>query len=151
MASTTRARVRSSSPPAESAASPAHFVAAIMVAFGTLLSAFGPSHVLGSGLFLPSNTTVLLDGVPSNRMGIVNAVRLMLQNTGVVVGTALAVSVITIPLPTSLHDALFAGTLSHISPGAVPQLVTGYQWALACMTIIGVLTVVTCLGRRRVH
>lgn len=106
---------------------------------------------IGSGLFLPSNTTVLLDGVPSNRMGIVNAVRLMLQNTGVVVGTALAVSVITIPLPASLHDALFAGTLSHISPGAVPQLVTGYQWALACMTIIGVLTVVTCLGRRRVH
>ncbi|WP_248959607.1 MFS transporter [Sphaerisporangium perillae] len=46
----------------------------------------------GSGMFLPSNTTVLLHGLPSGRLGIVNAMRLMPQNTGVVVGTALAAS-----------------------------------------------------------
>ncbi|GAA1282331.1 MFS transporter [Planotetraspora silvatica] len=104
---------------------------------------------LGSGLFLPSNTTVLLDGIPSNRLGIVNAMRLMLQNTGGVVGTAMVLSVITVPLPAVLHDSVFAGTLSQVSPAAVADLITGYRWTLGCMTAVAALNVLTCLGRRR--
>lgn len=104
---------------------------------------------VGSGMFLPSNTTAILDGVPSHRLGIVNAMRLMLQNTGVVVGTALVLSIITVPLPAGLHDAVFAGTLSHVSSTAVEQLVTGYRWALACMTAVSALAVLTCFTRRR--
>ncbi|KAB8193075.1 MFS transporter [Nonomuraea phyllanthi] len=102
---------------------------------------------VGSGLFLPSNTTVLLDGIPSNRLGIVNAMRLMLQNTGGVVGTAMVLSVITVPLPAALHDVVFAGTLSQAAPTAIPDLVTGYRWALGCMTAVAVLNVLTCLAR----
>ncbi|MEU6411752.1 MFS transporter [Microbispora sp. NPDC046933] len=104
---------------------------------------------VGSGMFLPSNTTAILDGVPSHRLGIVNAMRLMLQNTGVVVGTALVLSIITVPLPAGLHDAVFAGTLSHVSSTAVERLVTGYRWALACMTAVSALAVLTCFTRRR--
>jgi EmrB/QacA subfamily drug resistance transporter len=104
---------------------------------------------LGSGLFLPSNTTVLLDGIPSHRLGIVNAMRLMLQNTGGVVGMAMVLSVMVVPLPAALHDAVFAGTLSQAAPTAVADLVTGYRWALGCMTGVAVLNVLTCLGRRR--
>ncbi|MEV1176866.1 MFS transporter [Nonomuraea sp. NPDC049784] len=104
---------------------------------------------LGSGLFLPSNTTVLLDGVPSNRLGIVNAMRLMLQNTGGVVGTAMVLSVITVPLPAALHDSVFAGTLSQAAPTAIADLVIGYRWALGCMTAVAALNVLTCLHRAR--
>ncbi|GAA0388778.1 MFS transporter [Microbispora corallina] len=104
---------------------------------------------VGSGLFLPSNTTAILHGLPSNRLGIVNAMRLMLQNTGVVVGTALVLSIITMPLPAALHEYVFAGTLSHVSPAGVAQLVTGYRWALGCMTAISALAVLTCVTRRR--
>ncbi|MEU7834580.1 MFS transporter [Nonomuraea sp. NPDC049129] len=104
---------------------------------------------LGSGVFLPSNTTAILDGLPSNRLGIVNAMRLMLQNTGVVVGTALTLSIITAPLPAALHDRVFAGTLSRVSGLAVEQLVTGYRWALGCTVAISVLTVLACTARRK--
>ncbi|MEO3874634.1 MFS transporter [Nonomuraea sp. B12E4] len=105
---------------------------------------------LGSGVFLPSNTTAILDGLPSERLGIVNAMRLMLQNTGNVVGTGLVLSIITAPLPAALHQSVFAGTLSQLTGGAVEQLVTGYRWALATMATISVLTVLACLARRKV-
>ncbi|RSN09568.1 MFS transporter [Nonomuraea sp. WAC 01424] len=104
---------------------------------------------LGSGVFLPSNTTAILDGLPSERLGIVNAMRLMLQNTGNVVGTGLVLSVITAPLPAVLHQRVFAGTLSQVSGEAVGLLVTGYRWALACMAAVSVLTVLACLARRK--
>ncbi|MFI6920351.1 MFS transporter [Nonomuraea spiralis] len=104
---------------------------------------------LGSGVFLPSNTTAILDGLPSERLGIVNAMRLMLQNTGNVVGTGLVLSVITAPLPAGLHQRVFAGTLSQVSGEAVGLLVTGYRWALACMAAVSVLTVLACLARRK--
>jgi MFS family permease len=104
---------------------------------------------LGSGVFLPSNTTAILDGLPSSRLGIVNAMRLMLQNTGNVVGTGLVLSVITAPLPAALHQRVFAGTLSQLQGGAVEQLVTGYRWALGSMAAISVLTVLACLARRK--
>ncbi|MFG1705201.1 MFS transporter [Nonomuraea sp. M3C6] len=103
----------------------------------------------GSGVFLPSNTTAILDGLPSDRLGIVNAMRLMLQNTGNVVGTGLVLSIIIAPLPAALHQSVFAGTLSQLQGGAVEQLVTGYRWALASMATISVLTVLACLARRR--
>ncbi|MEU8362384.1 MFS transporter [Nonomuraea sp. NPDC048882] len=104
---------------------------------------------LGSGVFLPSNTTAILDGLPSNRLGIVNAMRLMVQNTGNVVGTGLVLSIITAPLPAALHQSVFAGTLAQLSGEAVGQLVTGYQWALGTMATISVLTVLACLARRK--
>jgi hypothetical protein len=67
----------------------------------------------------------------------------------VVVGTALTVSIITAPLPATLHDRVFAGTLSQVSGPAVEQLVTGYRWALGCMVVISLLTVLACAARSR--
>ncbi|MFC5825747.1 MFS transporter [Nonomuraea insulae] len=104
---------------------------------------------LGSGVFMPSNNTAILDGLPSNRLGIVNAMRLMLQNTGNVVGTGLVLSIITAPLPVALHQRVFDGTLAQLPGGAVDQLVTGYRWALGSMATISVLTVLACLARRK--
>src|SRR5690606_10879506 len=101
----------------------------------------------GSGTFLPSNATVLLSELPSNRLGIMNAMRLMLQSVGIVVGTALSLSIITAPLPPAMHDHVFAGTLSHVSDAAVQRLVTGYRWALACLVGISALATLTCLWR----
>ncbi|MGH8917424.1 MAG: MFS transporter, partial [Actinomycetes bacterium] len=41
---------------------------------------------IGSGLFMPSNTTALMRDLPADRLGIANAMRLMLQQSGIVVG-----------------------------------------------------------------
>lgn len=103
----------------------------------------------GSGMFMPANTTALLDGVSSRRIGIVNAMRLMVQNTGVVVSTALAMSLVTSPLPAGLRQYVFAGTIADVSSHGVAQLVTGYRLALLVMTVISALSVIASLGQHR--
>ncbi|MGH3390347.1 MAG: MFS transporter [Actinomadura sp.] len=102
----------------------------------------------GAGLFLPSNATALLRGLPSHRLGIVNAMRLMVLNTGVVVSTALAFPTITAPVPAPLREHVFAGTLAQVSEPGVHRLVIGYRYALAYMAVLAALTVLTCLAGR---
>ncbi|MFF1401435.1 MFS transporter [Streptomyces sp. NPDC058287] len=101
----------------------------------------------GSGMFLPANTTTLLDGVLPHRIGIVNAMRLMIQNAGVVVSAALAMSVVTSRLSAGLRNHVFDGTISRVAPQALTQLLTGYRLTLLVMTVISALSVVASLGR----
>ena len=103
----------------------------------------------GSGMFLPSNATVLLRGLPSRRVGIVNAMRLMVLNTGIVVSTALAFPIITAPVPAPLREHVFAGTLSRTSETGVHRLVLGYRYALVYMAVLSALAVLACLAGRR--
>ncbi|MFC5835465.1 MFS transporter [Nonomuraea insulae] len=103
----------------------------------------------GAGMFMPATATTLLDQLPPHRVGIVNAMRLMVQNSGVVVSNALALSLVTGPLPAALRPAVFAGTLSHVAPGNVGQLVTGYRFTLMVLTGVSVLAVLASLGGRR--
>jgi EmrB/QacA subfamily drug resistance transporter len=104
----------------------------------------------GSGMFMPANTTALLDGLPADRVGIVNAMRLMIQNTGAMLSTALALSLVTSPLPAGLRPEVFAGTLSRTAPGGVGLLVEGYRLSLETLTAISVLAVLASLsGLRR--
>ncbi|MQA95223.1 MAG: MFS transporter [Streptosporangiales bacterium] len=125
-------------------------LAAVSPANGYLPVAFGLVLIgLGSGTFLPSNTTALLHGIPDDRIGIANALRLMMQSTGVMVGTALALSLVAGPLPADLRPHVFAGTLSGISGPAVDALITGYHWALSCMAGISALALLTSFGGRR--
>jgi EmrB/QacA subfamily drug resistance transporter len=104
---------------------------------------------VGSGLFVPANTTALLDELPAHRVGIVNAMRLMVINTAIVVTTALALTSATSTLPAALRPAVFAGTLARVAPGAVDQLVLGYRITLGGMALVSVLSVLTALGARR--
>lgn len=109
---------------------------------------------IGSGLFMPSNTTALMRGLAPDRLGIANAMRLMLQNTGLVVGTAVILSVLTSPLPLELRQYVFAGTISTVSDSGLALLITGYRWTL--MTMLGICLAATLAsfgarqaGRRR--
>lgn len=104
---------------------------------------------IGSGAFNPSNTTALLNEVPDERVGIVNAVRLMMQNVGIVVGTALALTIVASPLPVELRQYVFAGTVHDVSGDAIDQLVTGYRWALLFLLVISALTVAAAAVSRR--
>ncbi|MFD0690757.1 MFS transporter [Actinomadura fibrosa] len=103
----------------------------------------------GSGAFLPSNATAMLRGLPSERLGVVNAMRLMVMNIGIAVSTAFAFSTITAPVPAALRAHVLAGDLSRISEAGVRDLVTGYRHALACLAALSALTVLACLGARR--
>jgi MFS family permease len=106
---------------------------------------------LGSGSFLPANSTAMLSGVPPHRLGITNAVRTMAQSSGVVLSTAIVLTVISTPLPREYRESIFHGTLSRVSGTAVDQLVTGYRWALGLMIVFSLLTLAVSLVGRRVN
>jgi EmrB/QacA subfamily drug resistance transporter len=93
----------------------------------------------GSGLFMPSNTTAILARVPSNQLGVANAMRLTLLNVGFVLGTALILSILTSPLPLALRRYALAGTMSEVSGEGLEMLLTGFQWALLTMVAVAVL------------
>jgi EmrB/QacA subfamily drug resistance transporter len=106
---------------------------------------------LGSGSFIPANSTAMLSGVPPERLGITNAVRTMAQSSGVVLSTALVLTIISAPLPPSQRGSIFHGTLSRVSGDAVADLVTGYRWALGLMVVLSLLSLATSLVGRRVN
>ena len=103
----------------------------------------------GSGLFMPSNTQVLLATMPSERLGIANGMRLMLQNTGAVLGTAVILTVLTTPLPIELRRYVFSGTISEVSDEGRLDLVTGYHWTAITLLLVCLGAMVCSLGARR--
>jgi EmrB/QacA subfamily drug resistance transporter len=103
----------------------------------------------GSGLFMPSNTQVLLATMPSERLGIANGMRLMLQNTGAVLGTAVILTVLTTPLPIELRRYVFSGTISEVSDEGRLDLVTGYHWTAITLLVVCLGAMVCSLGARR--
>lgn len=106
---------------------------------------------LGSGLFMPSNATALLHGLPPARIGLVNALRIAVQNCGVVMSTALALTLVTLPVPTALHRHVLYGTLSQVSAAGTRELLTGYRLALSVLALISLLSVAAALGARTKH
>jgi EmrB/QacA subfamily drug resistance transporter len=107
---------------------------------------------LGGGVFLTANTVAIMARAPENRLGIINGVRLMVQNCGIVIGTALSLALITSPLQADARSSVYTGDLAHVSREHVGQLVTGYRWALSVMVVAAVLggvATMTGQGRRR--
>jgi len=103
----------------------------------------------GSGFFMPSNTQVLLATMPTERLGIANGMRLMLQNTGAVLGTAVILTVLTSPLPRELRRYVFSGTISEVSDVGLADLVTGYRWTAITMLLVCLAAMTCSLGARR--
>ena len=103
---------------------------------------------LGSGLFMPANTVTLLHDVPSDRLGVVNGVRMGGTNAGVMLSTALALPLVVAPVPEALRGLVFAGTLGAQAPEAVDRLVLGYRLALGVMAVVALLAAVAAVRAR---
>ena len=88
---------------------------------------------IGVGVFQTPNTTSILAGAPAERRGIANGIRSMAQNMGNLVGTAVALVVLTGQLPPSLRDDAYGGTLSRLSSGWRDALVLGTRYLLIGM------------------
>lgn len=94
---------------------------------------------LGGGIFRPANTTTIMGRAPQGRVGIINAVRLTVQNVGVAASTAVSLALVTGPLPFHLRRQVFAGTVSEVSPHALDELLTGYHHTFLVMGFAVVL------------
>jgi EmrB/QacA subfamily drug resistance transporter len=106
---------------------------------------------IGGGVFMPANTTAILQEVPAERLGVVNAVRMMLMSSGGLLATALGLALITSTLPYSLHSAVFAGTVSRLGGQAVHELRDGYTRAMLALLVLSVLGAASAMVSKRAH
>jgi EmrB/QacA subfamily drug resistance transporter len=91
---------------------------------------------LGTGAFMPANTTVMLETLPSERLGVANGLRLAVLNTGATFGVALSVSLVVAFVGTGVADHVMAGTIASESPGSMGELVDGFRLAYAVCTVL---------------
>ena len=90
----------------------------------------------GSGTFLTGNTTQVMSALPADSLGVVNGLRVMVMNVGIVLSVGLSLSVLTSSVGPELRAQVYAGTLSALSPVAVGQLMDGFQRAYAVLAAV---------------
>lgn len=104
---------------------------------------------LGGGVFMPANTTAILQEVPREQLGVVNAVRMMLMSSGSLVATALSLAIVTSALPHGLRDTLFRGSVSQVDASAVSDLNNGYQRALMVLLALNIIGIISAYISQR--
>lgn len=104
---------------------------------------------MGVGTFQTPNTTSILADVAPTRRGIANGIRSMAQNSGMLVGTAVSLVVLTGQLPAALRGDVYAGTLSHLSADRRDSLVLGGRYLLLAMLAAVVASMVLSSTRGR--
>ncbi|UVH59866.1 MFS transporter [Variovorax paradoxus] len=95
---------------------------------------------LGIGSFVTPNNASILQSVMPQRRGIANGVRSTLQNTGIMMGTALALSVAMAGLPYSSQLMVLGNGGSGLSGVDVVAFTQGARTAfamLACLCLVG--------------
>ncbi|WP_051713015.1 DHA2 family efflux MFS transporter permease subunit [Spirillospora albida] len=93
----------------------------------------------GAGVFYTANTTLLIMGVPAERLGVVNGVRLTVHFLGVSLSPAICLAVVSSRLAPGDRHVLYAS--AETRPGAAVRdaLVSGYRlsfWIFAVAALV---------------
>lgn len=104
----------------------------------------------GGGVFTPANTTAIMQEVPRERIGVVNAVRMMLMSAGGLLSTAVSLVLLTSSLPSDLKSAVFAGNAKALAGSdALDLLRHGYVRAIIVLLIFNAIGVFAAyIGQR---
>lgn len=102
---------------------------------------------VGTGIFMTPNTSSIMANVARDRRGIANGVRSMLQNTGFVFSTAMALAIVTSRLAPAAKQAAYAGTLSHLSAVDLTKFTDSYRLAFVLLAVIAAAGAVASLFR----
>ncbi|GAA2589962.1 DHA2 family efflux MFS transporter permease subunit [Actinomadura fulvescens] len=104
---------------------------------------------VGSGVFTTGNTAAVLAAVPSERLGVVNGLRMTLLNVGNVMGAALCLMLATSALAAADRRLLYGGAAASLSPGELGDLITGYHRAFTVLFIASLIATFASLTNRR--
>src|SRR5690606_25338145 len=99
-------------------------------------------------LFIGSNATSLLEATPPSNLGVVNGMRLAVQNTGNVLSLAIALTVLTIGMSPTLSQAVLAATGLGPDTAAV---IRGFGWALTLLCVLGLIGTALSIMAALVH
>lgn len=130
--------------------------AGLLVAAMTLSESSGYLHIslllalIGcGGMFLPANTTVVFSRVAEGNLAVVNSIRLLIQNLGLALSTAITLTVIAAPVSAALRRHVLAGTISAAGPAGSHQLMVGYHHVLYLLFAFAALGAVATISRSR--
>lgn len=87
-----------------------------------------------TGLFIGTNATVLLQRAQGSALGVVNATRLMLQNTGNVLSLAVSLTLLATVLPSSLGQGVLAG---HVPASGIDRVTHAFVIVCCFLLVLG--------------
>ncbi|WP_188546529.1 MFS transporter [Rhodococcoides trifolii] len=119
-------------------AGPASGIPLVVLLFGVGLS---------GGIFKTANAAAINVGVPPNRSGMANGLRVSLDNTAVTVSTALALLLAVVALPPALREMVYSGNAQQLSGDGVSSLTTGFVVAVGAMSVAALLATVPAILR----
>ncbi|GGE43658.1 MFS transporter [Pullulanibacillus camelliae] len=102
---------------------------------------------LGTGIFQTPNTQSIMLSVPTERRGVANGLRSMLQSMGQVISTALSLMIVTSALPPRLKDTIYAGTSAQINTHDIVLISNGYRLAFIVMMVLTILAILASYFR----
>lgn len=102
---------------------------------------------IGTGLFLPPNTSAIMASIGPESRGVANGVRSMLQSTGGLTSTAMALAIVTSPLSSVEKRAAYSGTLSRLPGRDLSAFIGGYRVALLVLFGLCVVAALASLLR----
>ncbi|MBC9735195.1 MFS transporter [Nocardioides marmotae] len=105
---------------------------------------------LGTGVFHPINVSSIMRGVPAERAGTVNAVRVTLQSTSLALASAAAVASAVAFVGPAAAASFVSGDPAGLSAADVEGIVLGHQLLFAAFAVLVVAGgLVTVSGRGR--
>lgn len=107
-----------------------------MVAIGGTLAG------AGGGMVLTANSSAITKATPVEKMGVVGSLRVMMQGTGIIAGTALALASVSLLLPPAGKKAVYAAHDSLLPPAYRDGLLAGLPIAFGVIALAAVASVV---------
>ena len=105
---------------------------------------------LGGGLFWSPNTSIAMGAAPRNHLGVASATLNTMRNVGMVFSFAIALAVAAVAMPPALLNAVFLGTVGHLSSAVSTAFTSAMGKAfLASALICGLAIVCSSLRNRQ--
>jgi hypothetical protein len=103
---------------------------------------------LGSGIFGPANSRIVMSRGPQLNGGVLNGSRIMLSEVFYLISTTVVLTIVTAPLAPVLRRQFYAGTVSRLSHAVALQLLTGYKHAILVLTVLALIGTIAAVASR---
>ena len=103
---------------------------------------------LGSGIFGPANSRIVMSRGPQLSGGVLNGSRVMLSEVFYLVSTTVVLTIVTTPLAPGLRRQFYAGTVSRLPHAVALQLLTGYKHAILVLTVLALVGTIAAFASR---
>ncbi|OZC79011.1 hypothetical protein CH274_16320 [Rhodococcus sp. 06-418-5] len=102
---------------------------------------------LSGGIFKTANASAINVGVPADRSGMANGLRVSLDNTAVTLSTALALVLAVSAIPPALREVVYSGDARMSTEIELGALTSGFVLAVAVMAVAALLAAVASVWR----